>query len=71
MAIFAYRKGNESNDALQHRFKKQTQRTGIMKMLRSRSTFRKRQNKRATRLRAIKREEYRAVNKKKQFYSNM
>jgi len=71
MAIFACRRGNESNEALQQRFKKQLQRSGVMKLLRNRSAFRKKPNKRITRNRALKREEYRARNRKKQFYSNM
>ena len=71
MAIHAYRKGNESNDALMQRFKKQVQKTGLMKLLRQRSSFKKKSTRRAERLKAIKREEYRTVNRKKQFYSNM
>ena len=71
MAIYAIRRGNESNDGLQQRFKKQVQHSGVMKMLRSRSVFLKKPSKRITRNRALKREEYRAKNRKKQFYSNM
>ncbi|MBU0767270.1 30S ribosomal protein S21 [Patescibacteria group bacterium] len=71
MAIYANRKGNESNDALMQRFKKQVQKTGLMKMMRTRATFKKKLTRRAGRRSALKREEYRAVNRKKQFYSNM
>ncbi|MBU0458143.1 30S ribosomal protein S21 [Patescibacteria group bacterium] len=71
MAIYAHRKGSESNDALMQRFKRQVQKTGLMKLLRARQNFKKKDTKRDTRNKAIKREEYRAKNKKKQFYSNM
>jgi len=71
MAIHAHKKGNESNDGLQQRFKRQVQRTGLMKLLRSRKTLKKKPSKRLVRSRALKREEYRAENRKKQFYSNM
>jgi len=71
MTVHAHRKGNESNDALQQRFKKQVQRAGIMRLLRGRSHFKKKLRKREVRLKALKREEHRAVNRKKQFYSNM
>lgn len=71
MAVHAHKHGDESNDALQQRFKKQLQRTGLMKLLREKSRFKKKPTKRLVRAKAIKREEYRAKNKKKQFYSNM
>jgi len=71
MAIFACRRGNESNEALQQRFKKQLQKSGVMKILRNRAVFKKKPNTRITRNKALKREEYRAKNRKKQFYSNM
>ncbi|MBU2213872.1 hypothetical protein KKC44_00250 [Patescibacteria group bacterium] len=71
MAIHAHRKGSESNDALMQRFKKQVQKTGLMKLLRTRASFKKKFTRRTERQAAIKREEYRAVNRKKQFYSNM
>ncbi|MCF7844781.1 MAG: 30S ribosomal protein S21 [Kiritimatiellales bacterium] len=71
MTVHAHRKGNESNDALMQRFKKQVQKTGLMKLLRHRASFKKKTTRRADRQAAIKREEYRAVNRKKQFYSNM
>jgi len=71
MAIHAHKKGNESNDGLQQRFKRQVQRTGLLKMLRMRSTRSKKSNRRKVRQSAIKREEYREENRKKQFYSNM
>ena len=71
MAIHAHKHGDESNDRLQQRFKGQVQKTGLMKLLRERSRFRRKPNKRKIRLRALKREEYRAVNRQKKFYSNM
>ena len=71
MAIHAHKHGDESNDALQQRFKKQVQRTGLMKLLRERSHRKKKATKRLVRQEALKREEYRSKNRKKQFYSNM
>jgi|TARA_Y100000310_G_C20532526_1_gene739206 ribosomal protein S21 len=71
MAIHAHKKGEESNDGLQQRFKRQVQRTGLLRTLRTRSKRTKKPNKRMLRMRAVKREEYRTQNRKKQFYSNM
>ncbi|MCK5015933.1 MAG: hypothetical protein KAS32_02585 [Candidatus Peribacteraceae bacterium] len=71
MALHAHKRGEESNDSLQQRFKRQMQRTGILKMLRERSTHKKKDNKRLVRGKALKREEYRVKNRRKQFYSNM
>ena len=71
MAIHAHKHGEESNDALQQRFKKQVQKSGLMKLLRERSRFRRKPTRRVSRIRALKREDYRASNRKKQFYSNM
>lgn len=71
MAVHAHKHGDESNDALQQRFKKQVQKLGLVKLLRSRGQFSKKTTKRLQRQRALKREEYRAKNRKKQFYSNM
>jgi ribosomal protein S21 len=71
MSIHAHKKGDESNDALQQRFKRQVQKTGLLKALRVRSVRSKKPNKRKVRQRAVKREEYRSSNRKKQFYSNM
>lgn len=71
MTIYAVKHGEESNDALQQRFKKQVQKTGLMKLIRERSRFAHPRTRRILRLRALKREEYRDVNRKKQFYSNM
>lgn len=71
MSIHAHKKGDESNDALQQRFKRQVQKTGLLKALRVRSVRSKKPNKRMVRQRAVKREEYRSSNRKKQFYSNM
>jgi hypothetical protein len=71
MAIYAIRKGDESNDRLQSRFKKQAQESRLVKILRERRTKKKKPTKRLQRLRALKREGYRAENKKTQYYSNM
>ncbi len=71
MAIYAVRKGEESNDRLQQRFKQQCQKAGIVKLLRVRNIFKRKPNRRLSRLRALKCEEFRAVNRKKKFYSNM
>ena len=71
MAVHAHKKGDESNDGLQQRFKRQMQKTGLLKILRTRSVRLKAPNKNAVRRRALKREEYRSRNRKKQFYSNM
>ncbi len=71
MAVHAHKHGDESNDALQQRFKRQVQKTGLLKLLREKSRHKKQQTKRLTRQKALKREEYRSKNRKKQFYSNM
>ncbi len=71
MAVHAHKHGDESNDALQQRFKKQVQKTGLMKLLRERSSFKRKITTRLARIRALKREDYRDKNRKKQFYSNM
>jgi len=71
MAIYAIKHGDESNDRLQQRFKKQVQRAGLIKLLRERGSRKKHPTKRLIRLRALKREEFRTANRKKQFYSHM
>ena len=71
MAIHARKHSDESNDRLQQRFKKQVQKSGLLKLLRERGTFRRTRTKRLQRMRALKREGYRTANRKKQFYSNM
>ena len=74
MAIYAIKKGEETNDRLQQRFKKQVQRTNLIKVLRDRRNHKvknPKKNQRLGRLRALKREGYRIQNRKKQFYSNM
>lgn len=74
MAIYAIKKGEETNDRLQQRFKKQVQKTNLIKILRDRKHHKKKdpkKNRRLGRLRALKRESYRSQNRKKQFYSNM
>ncbi len=71
MAIHAHRKGQESNDSLFQRWKRQVQKTGLVKLLRERSRFKRTPTKRLQRIRALKREEFRTDNRKKQFYSNM
>ncbi len=71
MAIHAHKHGDESTDRLQQRFKKQVQKSGLIKLLRERGRFKKPLTRRLARIRALKREAYRTVNKKKQFYSHM
>ena len=71
MAVHAHRKGTESNDSLMQRWKKQVQQTGILKLLRERSHFRRQPTERLMRVRALKREEHREENRKRKFYSNM
>ncbi len=71
MAIYAIRKGDESADRLQQRFKKQVQKTNLLKTLRERKAYKKPLTRRLQRIRALKREQYRQENRKKQFYSNM
>ena len=71
MAIYAIKHGDESTDRLQQRFKKQVQKSGIIKMLRERGTNKRPKTRRLQRIRALKREGYREENRKKQFYSNM
>ena len=71
MAIYAVKRGEESADRLMSRFKSQVQNTRLVKLLRDRKSFKKKRTRRLQRLRALKREEFRDENKKKQFYSNM
>ncbi len=71
MAIYAIKKGDESADRLQQRFKKQVQKTNLLKVLRERKSYKKPLTRRLQRIRALKREQYRQENRKKQFYSNM
>ena len=71
MAVYAIKKGDESNDRLQSRFKKQIQEARFIKLLRERRTKKRPKTKRLQRIRALKREEFRAENKKTRFYSNM
>ena len=71
MSIYAVKKGSESNERLLNRFKKQVQETRLVKFLRERARFHGTNTKRAIRIRALKREEFRAANKKAKFYSNI
>jgi ribosomal protein S21 len=71
MAVHAIKKGEESNDRLQSRFKKQVQEARFIKVLRERKVRKKKLTKRLQRIRALKREGFRAQNKKNQYYSNM
>ncbi len=71
MAIYAIKKGEESNDRLQQRFKQQVQKSGLIKKLRARNIFTRKPSKRLERIRALKREGFRVANRKKKFYSNM
>jgi ribosomal protein S21 len=65
MAVHAIKKGEESNDRLQSRFKKQVQEARFIKVLRERKVRKKKLTKRLQRIRALKREGFRAQNKKK------
>lgn len=71
MAIYAVRRPEESNDRLQQRFKQQVQKTGLVKLIRTRNIHQRKRSRRLERLRALKREEYRQTNRKKKFYSHM
>ncbi len=71
MTVIAIRKGEESNERLQGRFKKQFQETRLTPVLRSRKTHKRTTTRRLQRIKALKREEFRADRKKNQFYSNM
>jgi hypothetical protein len=71
MAVYAIKRGDESNDRLQSRFKKQVQNARFIKVLRERKTHKRKLTRRQLRLRALKREEFRAQSRKTQYYSNM
>ena len=71
MAIHAHKRSTETNDSLQQRFKKQVQKSGLLKLMRERATYRRPANRLARRKRALHRENLRAENKKKEFYSSM
>lgn len=71
MAIYAVKRGDESADRLVSRFKSQAQNSRLVKMLRERKSFKKKLTRRQQRQRALKREDYRKENRKKQYYSNM
>jgi len=71
MAVHAIKRGDESNERLQSRFKKQFQEARVLKVLRERKTHKRRVTRRLQRIRALKREGFRAANVKNQFYSNM
>lgn len=71
MPVFAIKRSDESNERLQSRFKKQVQEARFVKVLRDRRTRKKPLTRRLQRIRALKREEFRAANKKNQYYSNM
>ncbi len=71
MAIYAVKKGSESNERLLNRFKKQVQETRLLKKLRDGMRFKGKVTKREIRIRALKREQFRAENKKAKFYSNI
>ncbi|MBP7113828.1 MAG: hypothetical protein KBA40_00055 [Candidatus Peribacteraceae bacterium] len=71
MAVHAIKRGDESNERLQSRFKKQFQESRVLKVRRDRKTHKRRVTRRLQRIRALKREGFRAANVKNQFYSNM
>ena len=58
--IYAVAKKNENNEKLMRRFKKQVQRTGMVKKVRDARYHGKDKTKGRVRAEAIKREEYRA-----------
>lgn len=71
MAIHAHKRPEESNDRLQQRFKQQVQKFGLIKLLRERNVHVRKPSRRMIRMRALKREGFRAINRQKKFYSNM
>jgi ribosomal protein S21 len=71
MAIHAHKRGEESNDRLQQRFKQQVQKSGLIQLLRKRNVRTKKPSQRKVRLKALMRERFRMENRKKKFYSNM
>lgn len=71
MAIYAVKRGSESNERLLNRFKKQVQDSRLVKTRREKMRFKGKVTRRETRLRALKREEFRVENKKAKFYSNV
>jgi hypothetical protein len=71
MAVYALKKGEESNERLQSRFKNQVQEARFVRVLRDRKVHKRKRTRRLQRIRALKREGFRAANVKNQFYSNM
>ncbi|MCT4591956.1 MAG: 30S ribosomal protein S21 [Candidatus Gracilibacteria bacterium] len=68
MAVWAVRKGSETNEKLIKRFKKQTQRARVIYKVRNNRYHEGVKTKRRVRDEAISREEYRAVREKEKFY---
>ncbi len=71
MAVYAVKRGSESNDRLMNRFKKQVQEARFMKSLREVMRFKKKPTRRLARLKALRREDNRSKTRKAKFYSNM
>ncbi len=71
MTVYAIKRGEESNERLQSRFKKQCQEARLVRVLRERKYRKKPLTRRLQRIRALKRETYRAANRKNRYYSNM
>lgn len=71
MAIYAVKKGDETNEKLIARFKKSLQNSTMLKKVRECRFRRPRRTKRQIRLRALYGAKRRVLSKKQQFYSNM
>ncbi len=69
MAIFAVKRGDETNERLIKRAKKQFQNARILQEVRGRKNHKPAATKRITRKKAIKREGFRAQRIREQFYA--
>lgn len=69
MAIYAVRRENETVEKLINRFKKQTQGTRLVQLVRAQRYNTKTPSRRLVRLAALKRTEHRARRAKEQFYA--
>lgn len=69
MAVYAVKRSNESNEKLAARFKKQFQQTRMLQELRGKAHHSRALTKRKVRIAAVKREQYRAVRAKAEFYA--
>ncbi len=71
MAIYAVKKGDETNEKLIQRFKKYVQKSRLVQRVRDARYHSPPRTRREQRLRALHRSQMRAMKKKTQFYSNM